>query len=121
MPPLSVSARAIRASVFSDLAPRLQAHAARGGTLFPFHIGDTWRAPPPAARLTHGLVEDPSLYRYGPLGGAPELLGALARSLDATGRAQPDPTPAHLLVAAGATHGLFCAARAMERCSPSKT
>ncbi len=113
MPPLSASARAIRASVFSDLAPRLHAHAARGGTLFPFHIGDTWRAPPEAALLTRSASEDPSLYRYGPLGGAPPLLSALARSLDERGRALPDPTPAHLLVAAGATHGLYCAARAM--------
>ncbi len=113
MPPLSTSAQAIRASVFSDLAPRLQAHLARGETLFPLHIGDTWRAPPAAARLEHALTEDPALYRYGPLGGDPALLSALARSLDATGRALPGPTPAHLLVAAGATHALFCAARAM--------
>jgi aspartate/methionine/tyrosine aminotransferase len=114
MPPLSASALAIRASVFSDLAPRLQAHAARGGTLFPLHIGDTWRAPPAAASLAHAAAaDDPALYRYGPLGGAPELLAAIARSLDAAGRALPDPSPANLLVAAGATHALFCAARAM--------
>ena len=113
MPPLSASAQAIRASVFSDLAPRLQARAAAGGDLFPFHLGDTWRAPPEAARITASASDEPALYRYGPLGGDPALLAAIARSLDARGRALPDPTPAHLLVAAGATHALFCAARAM--------
>ncbi|MEZ4404985.1 MAG: pyridoxal phosphate-dependent aminotransferase [Polyangiales bacterium] len=108
-----MSAQAIRASVFSDLAPRLTARLARGETPHPLHIGDTWRAPPPAASLARHASDDPALYRYGPLGGAPSLLAAIARHLDATGRALDGATPANLLVAAGATHALHCAARAI--------
>ncbi len=113
VPPLSHSARAVRASVFSDLAPRLNARLARGETLHPLHIGDTWRAPPRCASLSAHASDDPALYRYGPLGGTPSLLAAIAHHLDATGRALDGASPAKLLVAAGATHALHCAARAL--------
>ena len=45
-PALSRSAEAIRASVFAELAPRLEAHARAGRDLVPLHLGDTHLPPP---------------------------------------------------------------------------
>ena len=115
VPELSRSALAIRASVFAELAPRIEAHAKAGGDLVALHIGDTQVAPPPGARFS--AVEpgdlDPDLYRYGAIPGVEALKAAFATTLRAAGRgpAEIDPTR-NVLVGAGATHAIFCALRA---------
>ena len=117
MSDLSRSALAIRASVFAELAPRIEAHARAGGDLVALHIGDTYLAPPPGARFAR--VEpgdtDPALYAYGAIPGLDALKQAFARTLVTTGRGPGDDVdPArHVLVGAGATHAIFCGLRAV--------
>jgi aspartate/methionine/tyrosine aminotransferase len=115
-PELSRTARAIRASVFADLLPRIEARARAGGDLVELHIGDSYRAPPEAARFARVEVHegDPSLYRYGAVTGIGELRRAFAERLLACGFGPPSVEPeSEVLVGAGATHALFCAARAV--------
>jgi aspartate/methionine/tyrosine aminotransferase len=115
-PPLSRSAQAIRASVFADLASRIEARAKAGGDLVALHIGDTHIEPPDAARF--GLVEegsyDPALYRYGAITGLDSLKAAFAGHLAQVGRGprEIDPTR-NVLVGAGATHAIYCGLRAV--------
>jgi aspartate/methionine/tyrosine aminotransferase len=103
--------------VFAELEPRIAAHTARGGRLAPLHIGDTWLAPPDAARFDRhadAAAADLALYRYGPIGGLPALREAYAATLVGKGWARPTIDPQReVLITAGATHGLFCAARAL--------
>jgi aspartate/methionine/tyrosine aminotransferase len=74
-PSLSSSACSLRESLITRLAGRL---ASCPVEVFPFHLGDTWRAPPPAARLSERRdLDDPALYRYGPPGGDAALVEAL--------------------------------------------
>lgn len=116
MSDLSRSALAIRASVFAELAPRIEAHARAGGDLVALHIGDTYLPPPPGARF--GRVEpgetDPALYAYGAIPGLDALKQAFARGLVAAGRGPGEVDPGrHVLVGAGATHAIYCALRAV--------
>ena len=118
---LSRTASALRASVFADLAPRIDERLRSGGDLIELHIGDTHVPPPAGARF--GLVErlpapgdvrealDDELYRYGSVAGLDALKHAFVERLAACGFGPRDPTPAHVLVGCGATHALFCAAR----------
>jgi aspartate/methionine/tyrosine aminotransferase len=113
---LSRTALAIRASVFADLAPRIEAHARAGGDLVALHIGDTHRPPPPEARFARveGDALDPALYCYGAIPGVDALKVAFVGALDAAGRGPRDADPMrHVLVGAGATHAIFCALRAV--------
>ncbi|MGO9838077.1 MAG: pyridoxal phosphate-dependent aminotransferase [Polyangiaceae bacterium] len=115
-PALSATALEIRSSVFADLAPRIEAFARRGGRLIELHIGDTHRAPPEGARFStsdEGAF-DVALYRYGAVGGMDALRDAFATRLRASGHGPADVDPEkHVLVACGATHAIFCAARAV--------
>ena len=115
MPSLSASGTAIRPGVFAELQFHIDAHAARGGDLVPLHLGDTYLEPPQVARFgsiieRHGA--DDTLYRYGPVSGVPALRTAIADELRGHGRAFPQVEGArHVLIGAGATHALSCAAR----------
>ncbi len=115
-PALSRTAAAIGASVFADLADRIEERRRAGADLIELHIGDTHRAPAPEARFARadGPAFDAALYRYGAVGGLDLLKEAFAEKLAAAahGPAALDPGK-HLLVACGATHALFCAARAV--------
>jgi aspartate/methionine/tyrosine aminotransferase len=115
VPRLSETAERIRASVFAELAPRVEERRRRGGDLVPLHIGDTWRSPPEAARFDRVLADasDGDLYAYGPIGGDAALLDALVARLRRLGWAREDVGRGHVLVGGGATHALFCAARAV--------
>jgi aspartate/methionine/tyrosine aminotransferase len=114
-PALSRTAQAIRASVFADLAPRIEARARAGGDLVTLHIGDTHIEPPAAARF--GRVEDaydPALYRYGAITGLEPLKAAFAAHLAQAGRGPRDVDPSRdVLVGAGATHAIYCGLRAV--------
>ncbi|HTQ41914.1 MAG TPA: pyridoxal phosphate-dependent aminotransferase [Polyangiaceae bacterium] len=113
---LSSTALQIRASVFADLAPRIEARAHAGADLVELHIGDTHVMPPEGARF--GRVEaegyEAALYRYGAIAGVEALKAAFAEELARTGRGPRGVSPgANVLVAAGATHGIFCGLRAV--------
>jgi aspartate/methionine/tyrosine aminotransferase len=106
-PELSAAARALRESIFARLQGALAHHGADG---VPLHLGDTWLAPPPAARRL--AVDDAALFRYGAPAGEPPLLDALADKLrrrNALGWVEP----AHLQVTVGATQALAAAVRAV--------
>jgi aspartate/methionine/tyrosine aminotransferase len=115
MPSLSASGNLIRPGVFAELQRHIDAHAARGGDLVPLHIGDTYLEPPQVARFgsiieRHGA--DDTLYRYGPVAGVPALKDAIADELRGHGRAFAGiEGKRHVLVGAGATHALSCAAK----------
>lgn len=116
MTELSRSALGIRASVFAELAPRIEAHARAGGDLVALHIGDTHLAPPPGARF--GRVEpaetDAALYCYGAIPGLDALRASFARTLEGAGRGPGEVDPArHVLVGVGATHAIHCGLRAV--------
>jgi aspartate/methionine/tyrosine aminotransferase len=113
---LSRTALAIRASVFADLAPRIEAHARAGGDLVALHIGDTHVLPPDAARFAHveGAAADPALYCYGAIPGVDALKAAFVDTLARAGRG-PEGAEAgrHVLVGVGATHAIYCGLRAV--------
>jgi aspartate/methionine/tyrosine aminotransferase len=113
---LSATALEIRSSIFADLASRIEAFARRGGRLIELHIGDTHRAPPEGARFAtsdEGAF-DVALYRYGAVGGMDALRDAFATRLRSSGHGPLDVDPEkHVLVACGATHAIFCVARAV--------
>jgi aspartate/methionine/tyrosine aminotransferase len=116
LPGLSRTALGVRASVFADLAPRIAAHAERGGDLIELHLGDTHLAPPDEARFSRADDDpfDRALYRYGSISGLSALKDAFAAYLVARGLGPPAIEPArHVLVGCGATHAIFCTARAV--------
>ena len=116
-PRLSRSASLIRAGVFAELAPRIDAQARLGADLIGLHIGDSYRAPPAAARfalLEPGQVPDTELYRYGNVVGLDRLRESLVAQLAARRHGPRSVDPAsQVLIGCGATHALFCASRAI--------
>jgi aspartate/methionine/tyrosine aminotransferase len=112
-PPLSRAALKIKPAVFADLQVSIDRLAARGEELVPLHIGDTHLAPPVAAQRAIASLDgtDASLFRYGATGGVGELRQAMACAALRRGLTA-DPAGA-ILVGNGATHALFCAARAV--------
>jgi len=106
-------AQAMRPGVFAELESAIAARAAVGGDLVPLHIGDTYRLPPPSARIEAAIADTSpaALYAYGATAGMPELREAIASSARRHGRGLPSATEANVLVGVGATHALSCAAR----------
>jgi len=104
-------------SIFAELAPRIEAFRARGGSLVTFHIGDTHRSPPLDARFAmHERADsfDRELYAYGPIGGMPELKAAIAESRSEPRRFGPAIDPkTEVLIGTGATHAIFSGARSI--------
>jgi aspartate/methionine/tyrosine aminotransferase len=101
--------------VFAELAPRIEAHARRGGDLIGLHIGDTYRAPPAHASFVRAsAADDDALYKYGSVIGLDTLREAFAARLAARGHGPVSVEGLrHVVVACGATHALFCGARAI--------
>jgi aspartate/methionine/tyrosine aminotransferase len=102
--------------VFAELAPRIEAHARAGRDLVELHIGDTYLAPPEGARFARADEKafDADLYRYGAVTGLDALKQAFASRLARLGHGPAARDPAkNILVGCGATHALFCAARAV--------
>ncbi len=101
-PRVSPTTASLTERVFSTLAQKAQA---RGGTIYPLHVGDTWREPPAAARAEAQRTTDhPRLHNYAPVQGEPALLDAIAKKLEA--RSGVTVTREHIQVTAGATSGL---------------
>lgn len=114
MPKLSPLAGTVRRGVFADLEGAIAARKSSGGALAPLHIGDTYLAPPPAARFDRVLdCTDAELYAYGATIGTPELRADLARHAVDRGRALAVDPAKNVLVGVGATHALSCAVRAI--------
>ena len=116
MPSLSPTRASLRPSVFADLQVHLNAHAARGGDLIGLHLGDTYLEPPQAALLGPVLerqTDTNALYRYGAVSGLSSFKNAIAEDVRKRGRALPNATGDNILLGAGATHALFCAAAAV--------
>jgi aspartate/methionine/tyrosine aminotransferase len=105
----------MRPGVFAELQRHIDLQAARGGDLIPLHIGDSYLEPPQAARFgsiieRHGA--DDELYRYGPIAGLDALRNAIADDVRGHSRAIPEIDGSrNILIGAGATHALACAAR----------
>lgn len=112
-PPLSSTTERIRPPVFAELQGRIDRLVAEGRVLVPLHIGDTCVMPPEAARRAMTTLdgEDETLLRYGPTAGLLPLRRALATTLSRRG-IDVDATN-DILVGNGATHALYCAARAV--------
>lgn len=106
MPRISRAASGLRASVFAQLADRFR-NPPPG--FLPMHIGDTWMAPPEAARLeTLDWSKAPPLYKYSHPFGLREMLEEVAARLQA--RNGIPATPDWLQITCGATHALRCSA-----------
>ena len=97
-PAVAAAATAMPAGVFSRLADRIRA---RRGEVYPLHVGDTWRPPPPGAEL-QALPPGNTGHLYGPPEGLPPLREALRRHRGVD--------PDRLLITAGATGALSAAA-----------
>lgn len=89
-------------AVFSRLAARARA---RGGKVFPLHVGDTYLEPFEGARAEAILTADhPRLHNYAPVQGEPALLDAILAHL--TRRAGVTPDRELVQVVSGATAGV---------------
>jgi aspartate/methionine/tyrosine aminotransferase len=116
MASLSASGNAIRPGVFAELQRHIDAHTAKGGDLIPLHIGDTYLEPPQVARFGSVIERhggDDTLYRYGPVAGVAALRKAIADEVRGHARAYPGIEAKNVLIGAGATHALSCAARVL--------
>ena len=114
-PRLSLSAEAIRRGVFAELQARIERFTAGGGDLVPLQIGDTFLDPPEGARfpaVIDASTLEPDLYRYGATLGLATLRAAFAARLTARYGLSID-ADRELLLGSGATHALYCAARAI--------
>lgn len=101
-PSPSFTTASLSSGVFSALAERARHHA---GTVYPLHVGDTWREPWEGARAEHQTTaETPLLHTYAPVQGEPRLLAAAREKIFArTGRAID---PEALCAVSGATSGI---------------
>jgi aspartate/methionine/tyrosine aminotransferase len=117
MPTLSPLRARLRPSVLADLEDTSGPRVARGSDLIDLHVGDTYLEPPQAARLSTLVAQEGdsmALYRYARPEGSAALRQAIADDLNRRGRPFPDVSgEAHVLVGAGATHAIFCAAAAI--------
>ena len=109
MSSLSRAALEVRPGVFAELQKQIDAFAASGGDLIPLHIGDTCRNPPQISTL-HAA----DLHPYGATAGLAELRAAVSAHMMAHAIGPPSIDPAsEVALGIGATHALFCAARAI--------
>ncbi|MEE2777696.1 MAG: pyridoxal phosphate-dependent aminotransferase [Acidobacteriota bacterium] len=108
-PTTSSAVREIRGSVFTALAAKLQAYT---GEVFPFHVGDTWKAPLECARLDElGEASHPGIHRYSQPEGLPRLADLLVER--STLRTGIPATRKTVLVTTGATGALGAIAGAI--------
>lgn len=91
-PALSPEITRMAGGVFSTVAHRI---AGLTGEVYPLHVGDSHLEPPPGCRYQDLADAPPGWHRYGPPGGLPELIAAIAQRRDVA-REQ-------VLVAPGAT------------------
>ncbi len=117
MPSLSPLRANLRPFVLDDLEGEIAAHATRGGDLIDLCVGDSYLEPPQAARLSTVLDREgdgADLYRYGSAAGLASLRDAIAEDVRRRGRLFAAVSgEKNVLLGAGATHAIFCAAEAV--------
>lgn len=102
LPPLAPRVGAVSDSVFATL---LAKHPLPPGPIFPLHVGDTWKAPPPGSGPQDvSLAEHPSANRYTPVPGLPALREAVAARVGS--RSGHAVSHDEVVVTSGATAGL---------------
>ncbi len=109
-PRLANGAATLRKGVFAALEERIAEVRARGIDLVPFHIGDTHRAPPEAARAAL-VATTAETFRYGPTAGLAPLREAIAAFVGC--ERGIDASVDEVLVGAGGTHVLHCVSRVL--------
>jgi len=108
-PEFSAAVRNMPGAVYSPFADRLRDHT---GPVFPLHVGDTWLVPFEGARMQDMRVEDHAgLHNYCDTRGWPALVDAIVEKAR-TRNGLPCERES-VLVAAGATAALSCAAGAI--------
>jgi len=101
-PHVAPSSEGLSDHVFSRLAARAQA---RGGRVYPLHVGDTWLEPLPSARAEAQRTEAfPRLHNYAPVQGEPVLIDAFLRHVER--RSGVSLSRARVQVMSGATAAL---------------
>ncbi|HUH04410.1 MAG TPA: pyridoxal phosphate-dependent aminotransferase [Kofleriaceae bacterium] len=111
-PALSVASDALPLSIFARLFERL---ARFEGDVVPFHIGDTYLAPPEASRLGalgFSTGDEPGLYQYSSPTGDTGLVDALVDKVRRINRMSFAGSHSVQLTC-GATHALSCSMRAV--------
>ncbi len=111
-PSLSAPAQLMPESLFASLYRRLEQFE---GQVIPFHIGDTYLAPPPAARLGcqhYPCDAAPELYRYAPPPGKTEFIDAVIDKVREK-NGMTFASAVNVQITAGATHALSCAVRSI--------
>ncbi len=104
-PPLAPRIAALPGAVYSSLLARF---GEVKGETFPFHVGDTWMAPPEGCRTEDiHLDTDPGHNRYTPVPGHAGLIEAVARRVAA--RTGVPVAPEEVVIPAGATAGYLVA------------
>ena len=104
-PDVPESVAGIKGSVYSSLLHRLTTHR---GEVYPFHVGDTWKLPPPGCRLEQILASDhPGLNQYTPPQGLPRLVDLVVERV--RGRSGVPIERDNVLISGGATAGLLAA------------
>ncbi|MEM7249687.1 MAG: pyridoxal phosphate-dependent aminotransferase, partial [Acidobacteriota bacterium] len=97
----------LKDSVFQALVRRASTH---DGPVFPLHVGDSWREPPPAARAEALVTEThPGLHRYALPQGEPALLDAIVERLGVHAPVERK----QVQVVSGATVGLSITCQAL--------
>jgi len=93
----------MKGSVYSSFLHKLATHR---GEVYPFHVGDTWKAPPEGCSLEEVLAADhPGLNQYTPPQGLPRLLDLV---VDRVRRRTGVPAEReNVLISGGATAGLM--------------
>lgn len=101
-PKVSAPVAGIKGSVYSKLLHRLLEHE---GEVYPFHVGDTYREPPPGCAMEDlRAAENPHMNRYTPPQGLPALVGAVLDRVRARTGVRLERR--HVFVTGGATAGL---------------
>ena len=101
-PNVSAPVAGIKGSVYSKLLHRLLEHR---GEVYPFHVGDTYREPPPGCAMEDlKAAENPHMNRYTPPQGLPALVEAVLERVRARTGVRVERR--HVFVTGGATAGL---------------
>lgn len=101
VPPLAPRVSQLVGTVYSNLVSKFGSYE---GERYPLHVGDTWMQPPVGCRTEDVLHADhPSVNKYTPVPGHPDLLAALATRAEA--RTGVPTAPEDVVVTAGATAG----------------
>ncbi|MFT5443732.1 MAG: aspartate/methionine/tyrosine aminotransferase [Myxococcota bacterium] len=110
-PGFTDTAQAMPGAVYSPFADRIKDHP---GPLYTLHVGDTYLEPFEGGRMQDLTVEqNPGMHRYVDTRGVPELVDAIVDKVRT--RNQLPCERDNVLVCAGATGALACAAGALVR------